>query len=94
MSLIRGALSVYPLHQVEELILDNVRESKLVGLSDDFTALVTLSAINVGLTSLDGLPSLPSITKVTYCVWWKQCDGDDVTLTSLKVPTHIVYLLC
>ena len=45
--------------------MDNVRESKLVGLSDSFTSLATLSAINVGLTSLEGLPSLPSITKVS-----------------------------
>ena len=55
----------HTLRQIQELILDNIRESKLVGLSDEFTSLATLSAINVGLTSLDGLPSLPSITKVT-----------------------------
>lgn len=50
--------------QIEELILDNVRESKMVGLSSEFTALKTLSAINMGLTSLEGLPSLPSLQKV------------------------------
>ena len=48
-----------------------MRETSLVGLDDRFSSLTTLSAINVGLTSLDGLPSLPSLTKV----WEYGCMG-------------------
>ena len=35
-----------------------------MGLSSEFTALKILSAINMGLTSLEGLPALPSLQKV------------------------------
>ena len=57
-------LPLVSLYQVKELILDNVRETSIVGLTDKFTSLATLSVIHVGLTSLDGLPALPSLTKV------------------------------
>ncbi|CAI8050763.1 Acidic leucine-rich nuclear phosphoprotein 32-related protein [Geodia barretti] len=50
--------------EVKELILDNVRETSIVGLTDKFSSLATLSVIHVGLTSLDGLPALPSLTKL------------------------------
>ena len=73
--LIRAAshcfLSLGPLYQVKELILDNVRETSIVGLTDKFSSLATLSVIHVGLTSLDGLPALPSLTKV----WVYRCTG-------------------
>ena len=61
--------------------MDHVRESKLVGLSDDFTSLATLSAINVGLTSLEGLPSLPSVAKVTGVMWVGKQYNNDVLVT-------------
>lgn len=48
---------------MEELILDNVRASKVEGL-DGYEKLKFLSVINVGLTSLDGFPALPTLEKV------------------------------
>lgn len=53
-----------PANQVTELILDNCRSTSIVGLTDDFTALETLSLINVGLTTLKGFPTLPSLKKL------------------------------
>lgn len=50
--------------QVTELILDNCRSTSIVGLTDDFTALETLSLINVGLTTLKGFPTLPNLKKL------------------------------
>lgn len=50
--------------QIEELILDNCRSTTIVGLTDDFVNLETLSLINVGLTSLKGFPKLPNLKKL------------------------------
>ncbi|MFH4983851.1 hypothetical protein AB6A40_010560 [Gnathostoma spinigerum] len=50
--------------EVTELNLDNCRATSIAGLSDEFTALQGLSMINVGLTSLKGLPSLPSLRRL------------------------------
>jgi len=50
--------------QIAELNLDNCRSTSIVGLSDEFTNLETLSLINVGLTSLKGFPKLPNLKKV------------------------------
>lgn len=50
--------------QITELILDNCRSTSIVGLTDDFTALETLSLINVGLTTLKGFPALPALRKL------------------------------
>ncbi|KAJ4438110.1 Acidic leucine-rich nuclear phosphoprotein 32 member [Periplaneta americana] len=47
-----------------ELNLDNCRSTSIVGLSDDFTNLESLSLINVGLTSLKGFPKLPNLRKL------------------------------
>lgn len=55
---------VYIFWQVTELILDNCRSTNIVGLTDDFTALETLSLINVGLTTLKGFPTLPNLKKL------------------------------
>ena len=51
--------------QIVELNLDNSRSTNIVGLTDDFSNLETLSMINVGLTSLKGCPKLPSLRKVS-----------------------------
>lgn len=44
--------------------LDNCRSTNIVGLSDEFTSLESLSLINVGLTSLKGFPKLPNLKKL------------------------------
>lgn len=50
--------------QVKELNLDNCRSTNIVGLTDDYTALETLSLNNVGLTSLKGFPTLSNLKKL------------------------------
>ncbi|XP_030750849.1 acidic leucine-rich nuclear phosphoprotein 32 family member A [Sitophilus oryzae] len=49
---------------IKELNLDNCRSTNIVGLTDEFTNLETLSLINVGLTSLKGFPKLPNLKKL------------------------------
>jgi len=49
---------------VTELNLDNCRSLNIVGLTKDYKNLEVLSLINVGLTSLKGLPILPNLRKV------------------------------
>lgn len=44
--------------------LDNCRSTAIVGLTDDFVNLESLSLINVGLTSLKGFPKLPNLKKL------------------------------
>lgn len=50
--------------EVEELNLDNVRASKLQGLTSQFTSLKRLSIINVGLSSLEDFPELPTLERL------------------------------
>jgi Leucine-rich repeat (LRR) protein len=50
--------------EVEDLILDNSKATKLEGLTEEFTGLQTLSLINIGLTSLDGLPKLAQLRSI------------------------------
>jgi len=45
--------------EIESLILDDCRSTSIVGLTDEYTGLRSLSLINVGLTSLKGFPNLP-----------------------------------
>lgn len=56
--------------QVAELVVDNCRSSdgEIEGLTDEFKELEFLSMINVGLTSLAMLPSLPKLRKVRFYV--------------------------
>uniref|UniRef100_A0AAZ3QM51 Acidic leucine-rich nuclear phosphoprotein 32 family member n=1 Tax=Oncorhynchus tshawytscha TaxID=74940 RepID=A0AAZ3QM51_ONCTS len=51
---------------VTELVVDNCRTSdgEVEGLTDDFKELEFLSMVNVGLTSLAKLPSLPKLRKL------------------------------
>lgn len=50
-----------------ELVVDNCRSSdgEVEGLTDDYTGLEILSMVNVGLSSLAKLPSLPKLRKVS-----------------------------
>lgn len=57
-------VSVVEHFQITELNLDNCRSTNIVGLTDEFTALESLSLINVGLTSLKGFPKLPNLKKL------------------------------
>ncbi|XP_076648644.1 acidic leucine-rich nuclear phosphoprotein 32 mapmodulin isoform X1 [Halictus rubicundus] len=50
--------------EIKELVLDNCRSTYIVGLTDEFAALESLSLINVGLTSLKGFPKLSSLRKL------------------------------
>ncbi|CAL7933653.1 unnamed protein product [Xylocopa violacea] len=50
--------------EIKELVLDNCRSTYIVGLTDEFVALESLSLINVGLTSLKGFPKLSSLKKL------------------------------
>ncbi|KAG5856518.1 hypothetical protein ANANG_G00008790 [Anguilla anguilla] len=52
--------------EVAELVVDNCRSSdgEVEGLTDDFKELEFLSMVNVGLTSLAKLPSLPKLRKL------------------------------
>lgn len=50
--------------QITELNLDNCRSTAIVGLTDEFVDLESLSLINVGLTSLKGFPKLPNLRRV------------------------------
>lgn len=53
--------------QVVELLLDNCLSSdgEVEGLTDEYKELEILSMVNVGLTSLAKLPSLPKLRKVS-----------------------------
>uniref|UniRef100_A0A1I8BJB0 LRRcap domain-containing protein n=1 Tax=Meloidogyne hapla TaxID=6305 RepID=A0A1I8BJB0_MELHA len=50
--------------KVQELLLDNCKVTSISGLTDEFTRLKTLTLINVGLNSLDGLPKLPALRTI------------------------------
>ncbi|XP_028896203.1 acidic leucine-rich nuclear phosphoprotein 32 family member A isoform X2 [Zeugodacus cucurbitae] len=49
---------------ITDLNLDNCRSTSIVGLTDEYTALESLSLINVGLTTLKGFPKLPNLKKL------------------------------
>lgn len=50
--------------QIIDLNLDNARSVNIVGLTDEYVNLETLSLINVGLTNLKGFPNLPKLKKL------------------------------
>ncbi|XP_028329811.1 putative acidic leucine-rich nuclear phosphoprotein 32 family member C [Gouania willdenowi] len=52
--------------EVQELVLDHCRSSdgKMEGLTDEFSNLELLSLINVGLTSMAGVPKLDKLRKL------------------------------
>lgn len=50
--------------EITELNLDNCRSQTIEGLCDSYTALESLSIINVGLTMLKGFPKLPNLRKL------------------------------
>jgi len=51
-------------HQIKELNLDNTRATQIEGLTDEYTALESLSLIKIGLTSLKGFPKLPNLQRL------------------------------
>ena len=59
------SVDFHSLFQIKELNLDNCRSTAIVGLTDDYVGLESLSLINVGLTSLKGFPKLPNLRKVS-----------------------------
>lgn len=50
--------------EIVELNLDNCRSQQIEGLTDQFSALESLSIINVGLTTLKGFPKLACLRKL------------------------------
>jgi len=50
--------------QVKDLNLDNCRSPAIVGLTDEYVNLESLSLINVGLLSLKGFPNLPNLKRL------------------------------
>lgn len=50
--------------EISDLLLDNCKATTITGLTEEFNNLQTLSLINVGLTSLDGLPKLLSLRTI------------------------------
>lgn len=54
--------------QIKELNLDNSRSTSIVGLTEEFVNLESLSLINVGLTTLKGFPKLPNLKKVRLLI--------------------------
>lgn len=53
-----------PESEIKELNLDNAKSSTIEGLNDKFTALETLSLINVGLVTLKNFPALPNLKRL------------------------------
>lgn len=51
--------------QLFELQIEGVQSGKIEGLSEKFQALASLSFVNCGLNTLDGLPKLPALTTVS-----------------------------
>lgn len=49
---------------ITDLLLDNCKTSKITGLNDEFTKLTTLSLINCGLVTLEGLPKLEQLRTI------------------------------
>ena len=51
--------------KVKELNLDGCSATDIEGLTDEYSCLEKLSMADVGLTTLAGLPTLPSLTYVS-----------------------------
>lgn len=49
---------------IKELNLDNCRSTQIIGLTEEYCNLETLSLINVGLITLKGFPKLPNLKKL------------------------------
>ncbi|KAA0203015.1 hypothetical protein HAZT_HAZT007506 [Hyalella azteca] len=55
---------------IEELNLDNCKSASVIGLSEEWSSLQSLSLINVGLTSLKSFPALDSLKKLELSDNW------------------------
>lgn len=51
-------------NEVADLLLDNCIVTKISGLTEDFYNLTTISLINCGLTTLEGIPYLESLRTI------------------------------
>uniref|UniRef100_A0AAQ5YIM9 Acidic leucine-rich nuclear phosphoprotein 32 family member n=1 Tax=Amphiprion ocellaris TaxID=80972 RepID=A0AAQ5YIM9_AMPOC len=78
--------------EVTELVVDNSRsaDGEVEGLTDEFTELEFLSMVNVGLSSLAKLPSLPKLRKLQVCLSDNNLSGSLETLSE-KCP-NLTYL--
>lgn len=74
--------------QIKDLNLDNCRSTNIVGLTDEFENLESLSLINVGLTSLKGFPKLPNLKKLELS------DNRWIIYISLLGFWYIIMMLC
>jgi len=75
-------------NQVTDLCLDNARTAgEFEGLTNEFTSLESLSAINTGLTTLKGFPKLKQLLKLD--VSDNRLSG---SLQALKECTNLQYL--
>lgn len=76
-----------------ELVVDDCCSGggEVEGLTDEYTALESLSMVNVGLASLSKLPSLPKLRKVsnTPPVPTMHCPGAPPVLSG-----HVFVCLC
>ena len=60
--------------------MEGVPCPRIEGLTDKFSSLARLSIVNCGLTTLEGLPSLPKLNTV--------CGGSSLTHTHTHTQTH------
>jgi hypothetical protein len=65
-----------PPSEISDLLLDNCKATSISGLTEEFTGLTTLSLINVGLTTLEGLPKVSRHNSSE--------DTDNIQLPSLR----------
>jgi len=82
-----------PLAEVTDLILEGCKSEKIEGLTGEFTNLQLLNLSGVGLTSLDGMPSLGNLRSIDLS------DNNELTsacLTTLveKCPRLYHIILC
>lgn len=59
--------------KIDQLYLDNCQCDKIEGLSDNLASLDTLSMVNCGLKTLEGLPILPEL--VIFDISQNELDG-------------------
>ena len=65
--------------------MEGVPCPRIEGLTDKFSSLARLSIVNCGLTTLEGLPSLPKLNTV--------CGGSSLTHTHTHTHKHTHVLM-
>ncbi|KAK7475765.1 hypothetical protein BaRGS_00032986 [Batillaria attramentaria] len=74
-------------NQIKDLNLDNCRVTEIEGLTSDFSALESLSMINVGLQSLSNFPKLGNLKKLDLSD--NRISGGLQALTGCPKLTHL-----